>query len=302
MRVLFASMATVGHTYPLIPLALALRDAGHEVHFAVGDEMHPELTRLGLRPFRPGLVFGDIYAEDIAPELERVLPDLVISGWAVPEVFGEARRRAFPVLWHGFGRMFPAGIGLARPEGGRHLDICPPSLQDEDFTADRILLRPVPHAAPGEMPPRTHEKLIYVTFGTVFGNEDLLAAATAGLGRLDAQVVVAGPDRWLPQAEVIKQADVVVHHGGSGTMLAALAAGVPQVVLPQGADQFGNAKALVDRGAAVQPDAVSAEAIAESARLLLVDGAHREAAGQVAEEIRHMPSPKEVADSLANVV
>ncbi|KJK33743.1 glycosyl transferase [Lentzea aerocolonigenes] len=300
MRVLFASMATVGHTYPLIPLALALRDAGHEVCFAVGDEMHPELNRLGLRPFRPGLVFGEIYAEDIAPELERVLPDLVICGWAVPEVFREARRRAFPVLWHGFGRMFPEGIGLARPQGGRHLDICPPSLQDKGFTAGRILLRPVPHATPGEMPQRTHEKLIYVTFGTVFGNEDLLAAATAGLGQLDAQVVVAGPGRWLPQAEVIKQADVVVHHGGSGTMLAALAAGVPQVVLPQGADQFGNATALVERGAAVQ--AVSADAIAESARLLLVDGAHREAAGQLAEEIRHMPSPQEVADSLADVV
>ena len=167
---------------------------------------------------------------------------------------------------------------------------------------DRILLRPVPHATPGEVPARTHEKLILVTFGTVFGGQDLLATAVAGLGRLDAQVVVAAPGRWLPQAEVIRQADVVVHHGGSGTMLAALASGVPQVVLPQGADQFGNALALVEAGAAVRPDAVSAEAIAESARLLLADGRYREAAGQVAEEIRHMPSPKEVADSLADVV
>jgi UDP:flavonoid glycosyltransferase YjiC (YdhE family) len=198
--------------------------------------------------------------------------------------------------------MFPDGIGLARPEAGRHLDICPPSLQDKGFTEDRILVRPVPHAAPGEMPARTHEKLIYVTFGTVFGGGDLLATAVAGLERLDAQVVVAAPGRWLPQAEVIRQADVVVHHGGSGTMLAALASGVPQVVLPQGADQFGNAQALVEAGAAVRPDAVSAEAIAESARLVLADGPHREVAGQLAEEIRHMPSPEEVADSLVDVV
>ncbi len=302
MRVLFASMATVGHTYPLIPLAVALRATGHEVHFAVGEEMHPELDRLGLRPFRPGLVFGEIYAEDIAPELERLLPDLVISGWAVPEVFREARRRAFPVLWHGFGRMFPDGIGLARPEGGRHLDICPPSLQDKGFTDDRVLLRPVPHAAPGEVPARTHEKLVYVTFGTVFGDDDMIATAVAGLGRLDVQVVVATPGRWLPQAEVIKQADVVVHHGGSGTMLTALAEGVPQVVLPRGADQFGNAKALVAAGAAVRPDALGAEAVAECARLVLEDGRYRESAGRIAEEIRHMPSPEEVADSLADVV
>ena len=314
MRVLFASMATVGHTYPLIPLALALSNAGHEVHFAVGDEMHPELDRLGLRPFRPGLVFGEIYAEDIAPELERVLPDLVISGWAVPEVFAEARRRAFPVWWHGFGRMFPDGIGLARPVG-RHLDICPPSLQDKGFLDDRVLVRPVPHGTPGEVPERTREKLIYLTLGTTFGTQDALATAVAGLGRLDAQVVVAAPrvrladlppnvtvHPWLPQAEVIRQADVVVHHGGSGTMLAALAAGVPQVVLPQGADQFGNAEALAAAGAGVRPEAMSAEAVAESARLWLVDGSYREAAGQVAQEIRHMPSPEEVADKLPDVV
>ncbi|MGI5505449.1 glycosyltransferase [Lentzea sp. CA-135723] len=315
MRVLFASMATVGHTFPMIPLALALRDAGHEVHFAVGDDMHNELDRLGLKPFRPGMVFGEIYAEDIAPELERVLPDLVISGWAVPEVFAEARRRAFPVLWHGFGRMFADGIGLARPAAGRHLDICPPSLQDKDFVQDRLLLRPVAHQMPGEMPRRTHEKLIYLTLGSVFGTRDALLPAIAGLARLDAQVVVAAPKaclthvppnvtvhQWLPQVEVIRQADLVVHHGGSGTMLAALAEGVPQVVLPQGADQTGNAHALVASGAAVWPEAVSADAIAESARLVLGDGAFGEAAGQVAREIRHMPSPEEVADRLAEVV
>ncbi len=36
MRVLFASVASVGDTYPLIPLAIAAQDAGHEVHFAAG--------------------------------------------------------------------------------------------------------------------------------------------------------------------------------------------------------------------------------------------------------------------------
>ncbi|KOV84327.1 glycosyltransferase [Nocardia sp. NRRL S-836] len=316
MRLLFASMSTVGHTYPLLPLAIAARDAGHEVHFAVGTEMHEVLATLGLRPFRPGQVFGEIYAEDIAPELERLLPDLVISGWAVPEVAAEARRRGFPVLWHGFGRMFADGIGLVKPNGGRHLDICPPSLQDREFLpADRIPVRPVPFSPPGPVPRRDRETLIYLTLGTVFGRQEVLAAAVEGLGRLDAQVVVAAPHvrldglpdnvslhPWLSQAEVIRQADVVVHHGGSGTMLGALVAGVPQVVLPQGADQFGNAQALVEAGLAARPEALCADAIAEGARLVLRDRAYREAAAQVAEEIRHMPSPEEVADSLADVV
>ncbi|MFI6101486.1 glycosyltransferase [Lentzea sp. NPDC051213] len=317
MRVIFASMASVGHTYPLIPLAVAMREAGHEVHFAVGEEMHRVLGKLGLRPFRPGFVFGEIYAEDIAPELERLLPDLVIGEWAVPEVVSEARRRGFSALWHGFGRMFPDNIGFVKPVGGRHVDICPPSLQDRAFLGeDRIPLRPVPFSPPGEVPVRTAGKLIYLTLGTAFGTRELLAEAVVGLGKLtDAQVVVAAPrveltavppnvtvHPWLPQAEVLRYADVVVHHGGSGTMLGALAAGVPQVVLPQGADQFGNAAALVSAGAAVRPEAFSAGLIAESARLLLVDSSYREAAGQVAREIRHMPSPAVVADMLADVV
>lgn len=44
MRVLFASLASVGHTYPLIPLAIAARDAGHEVHFAAGEGVHAPLA------------------------------------------------------------------------------------------------------------------------------------------------------------------------------------------------------------------------------------------------------------------
>ncbi|SES51230.1 glycosyltransferase [Lentzea flaviverrucosa] len=301
----------------MIPLAQALHKAGHEVHFAVGEEMHPVLGKLGLRPFRPGLVFGEIYAGDIAQELERLLPDLVIGGWAVPEVVSEARRRGFPALWHGFGRMFPDGIGLVRPTGGRHLDICPPSLQDANFLGEeRIPLRAVPFSPPGDVPVRTAGKLIYLTLGTAFGTRELLAEAVVGLGKVPkAQVVVAAPHvalgnvppnvtvyPWLPQAEVLRYADVAVHHGGSGTMLGALAAGVPQVVLPQGADQFGNADALVAAGAALRPAAFSAGPIADCVRRLLVDSSYREAAGQIAREIRHTPSPEEVADSLADVV
>ena len=42
---------------------------------------------------------------------------------------------------------------------------------------------------------------------------------------------------------------LVVSHGGAGTMLGAAAHGVPQVVLPQAADHFRNAHALVSANA-----------------------------------------------------
>jgi len=84
MRVLFASLASVGHTYPLIPLAIAVRDAGHEVHFAAGEQVHGPLASNGLRPFRPADSFYEIYAEDLEPELARLRPDLVVHEWGLP--------------------------------------------------------------------------------------------------------------------------------------------------------------------------------------------------------------------------
>jgi UDP:flavonoid glycosyltransferase YjiC (YdhE family) len=319
MRVLFVSLASVGHTYPLIPLAVAAREAGHEVHFAAGEHVHAPLAANGLRPFRPADAFYEVYAEDLAPELARLRPDLVVHEWGVPDAAVAAERAGIPGLWHGFGRMFPAGIGLARPAGGRpHLDICPPSLQDEDFlaTEDRIALRPVPYSAPADLPAwEGHGPLVYVTLGTAFGTPELLRTVIDGLAGLGVRVLVATgrvgveqlgdlPDNvraqpWVPQAELLPHVDVVVHHGGSGTTLGALAAGAPQLVLPQGADQFANADALTASGAALCLTEPSVDTVAESVRTLVArDGSARDAARVLAEEIAGMPAPAEVAAAL----
>ncbi|WP_459708360.1 glycosyltransferase [Actinophytocola sp. KF-1] len=317
MRLLFAGLASAGHTYPLIPLAVAAREAGHEVRFAAGEAVHQVLAASDLRPFRPAEACYDIYAEDIAPDLARLRPDLVIHGWGVPGVAAAARDAGIPGLWHGFGRMFPDGIGLDRPLGTGlpHLDICPPSLQDKDFAAaeQRITLRPVPHRETGE---RFPGPLIYLTLGTAFGTAELLTTVLEGLAMLRARVVVATgrvrpeelgdvPENvitraWVAQAELIPHADLVVHHGGSGTTLGALAAGVPQLVLPQGADQFANADALVASGAALRllPDEVSTAAVATCAATLRRESGFRDAARALADEIARMPSPAEVVARL----
>ncbi|MET8356212.1 glycosyltransferase [Micromonospora sp. NPDC005171] len=331
MRVLFASLASVGHTYPLIPLAIAARKAGHEVHFAAGPEVHAPLVAHGLRPFRPGDAFYEVYAEDLEPELARLRPDLVVHEWGLPGAAVAAHRAGIPGLWHGFGRMFPEGIGLELPTrnaevvGRPHLDIWPPSLQDKDFLATerRIELRPVAFSAPDPLPERvsrrTSRPLIYLTLGTAFGTPELLLTAIAGLATLDVEVVVAAgrvpleqlgeiPDhvsvhQWVSQAELLPLVDLVVHHGGSGTTLGALAAGVPQLMLPQGADQFANADTLAAAGVALRllPGEVDAGAIAEQAHRLLPqhgNAEQRDAVRAVAEEIAAMPSPAAVARRL----
>ncbi|MEV4630022.1 glycosyltransferase [Micromonospora sp. NPDC049523] len=331
MRVLFASLASVGHTYPLIPLAIAARDAGYEVHFAAGEDVHAPLAANGLRPFRPADSFYEIYAEDLEPELARLKPDLVVHEWGLPGAAVAAARAGIPGIWHGFGRMIPEGIGFDLPTrnteapGRPHVDICPPSLQDKHFVAteERLVLRPVPYSAPAALPagtsPRGSKPLIYLTLGTAFGTAELLGTAIEGLATLDARVVVAAgrvrPEQlgdlpgnvtvqtWSPQADLLPYVDVVVHHGGSGTTLGALGVGAPQLFLPQGADQFANADAVSAAGAGLclLPDEVSAEAVAEHVRELLPrhgHTGHHEAARTIAEEIARMPSPDEVARQL----
>lgn len=89
-------------------------------------------------------------------------------------------------------------------------------------------------------------------------------------------------------------------HGGSGTVLAALGMAIPQLCLPQAADQFINAAAVARSGAglAIPPGQVDPAAVGDAVQRLLDDAAFRRAARLVADEIASMPSPDEVAGVL----
>ena len=74
----------------------------------------------------------------------------------------------------------------------------------------------------------------------------------AALGNSRANVHV---EQWLPLAPLLPRCAAVLCHAGTGTTLAALAAGLPLVLVPQGADQFDNAQACERAGAARVLDA-----------------------------------------------
>jgi UDP:flavonoid glycosyltransferase YjiC (YdhE family) len=159
---------------------------------------------------------------------------------------------------------------------------------------------------------------VYVTLGTVvFGATEAFNATLAAVADLDVDVLIAvGPEgdpeaveqrnarihveRFVDQARVIPLVDVVVHHGGSGTALAATAAGLPQVVMPQGADQFQNAELLARIGVAraVLPGTTE-EVLATYLRDVLTDPQMKQTATRLADEIARMPSPADVAEQLA---
>lgn len=213
-------------------------------------------------------------------------------------------------------------------EANAYLDICPPSLQDASASepGERIPLRPVAPVGPTDVLPRwvasvRSRPLVYLTLGTyVSGHVGALRAAAAGLATLDVDALVTvGPDgdpsalgplpgsvrveRFVPQGVLLRHVDAVAHHGGSGTMLGALAHGIPQLLLPHGADQFVNAQALVDSGAGrcLLPEQITPESVAGAVQALLSDPGYRAAARGIATEIAAMPVPAQTVSKLARL-
>ena len=127
---------------------------------------------------------------------------------------------------------------------------------------------------------------VYVTLGTVFNDaRTLFGVILEGLRDEPVNVIVtvgkasdpaalgAQPpsvhvERYLPQTQLFSRCDAIVSHGGSGTMLSALAAGLPLLSIPQGADQFRNAERCrtAGVGSALWPHEVSAGAVRQSVR------------------------------------
>jgi UDP:flavonoid glycosyltransferase YjiC (YdhE family) len=83
-------------------------------------------------------------------------------------------------------------------------------------------------------------------------------------------------------------------------MLGALAHGLPQLLLPHGADQFMNAQALLDAGAGrrLLPEQITAESVANAVGALLGDPVYRAAARGIAGEIAAMPAPAQTVSKL----
>jgi UDP:flavonoid glycosyltransferase YjiC (YdhE family) len=97
----------------------------------------------------------------------------------------------------------------------------------------------------------------------------------------------------IPQATLLPHCQAAVIHGGAGTMLGALAASLPLLFLPQGADQHSNADRVVAAGAArtLLRNEVTAPAVRESVAVLLGEPGYRLAAERIAAEIAAMPPP-----------
>ena len=143
----------------------------------------------------------------------------------------------------------------------------------------------------------------------------VLQRATTALGELPVRgLVTTGPAIQVesidappnvtvveraPHSEVLRHAAAVVTHAGHGTVIKALAAGVPVVALPLGRDQLDNAARVVHHGAGLKlkPKA-SPEAIAGAVRRVLGEPSYaagaRRLAAAISEETAHDQAVEEL--------
>jgi MGT family glycosyltransferase len=158
--------------------------------------------------------------------------------------------------------------------------------------------------------PSSGRSLVYGTLGTVFNLEsgDLLERLAVALDRRDRDALLTvGPhvdvdrlaaatpnvriESFADHSEVFRRAAAVVFHGGSGTLVDALALGVPVVVLPMGADQPDNADRCAELGVGIVLDALTAntDEIATSIDRVIDEPSFAAAATAIADEARQQP-------------
>jgi UDP:flavonoid glycosyltransferase YjiC (YdhE family) len=195
----------------------------------------------------------------------------------------------------------------------------PASLDPSPFPATVRYRQPGTARGPDRLPPwwpaHPDLPLVYVTFGTVLGYMSTASivyrSALDAVGGLDARVLLtvghhfheAGAslepvppnvrvEAWVDQSLVLRDASVVVCHGGSGTVLGSLAAGVPLVVWSRFADQHTNGRLVHDAGAGILVG--EAAEIADAVRQVQSTPSYRLVAARLAAEMAAAPTAAEV--------
>jgi UDP:flavonoid glycosyltransferase YjiC (YdhE family) len=201
---------------------------------------------------------------------------------------------------------------------------CPVALQPSAPGASTVLpVRPGTHPGPSGGTDRSVDADAYVGFGTVptFADDarNLVAAARSCTSRgLRTLVTTTNADiagRLIEECgdmvavrafaslpHVFGTCSVVVCHGGAGTVLAALGAGVPLVVVRKSApSQVRMAEACARAGVGAAADG-NPDSIDAAVQLVLATPTYRERAQVVAREIAAMPEPAALVPALETLV
>jgi UDP:flavonoid glycosyltransferase YjiC (YdhE family) len=381
MRILFTTAPGMGHLLPLLPVARAARDRGHEVVIGGGASLATIIESAGFRhetmgPATIGELFRGlpdmssipprqrvlismpkVFCEGVAPAMadgvsalvELWRPDVIVhedmefGSWAVAEQAEIPHLTVQTTAWRPWIRdlatdaLEPLGRRFRLADDDRPAQIMgqaffttrPASLRDPAMPLPEVTaeLRPIADdrlaggdgMADDPFPPGDGRPRIAITLGTV-NNAQLglmhtlvdgavaaegqvivaLGADPASLGAVPAGVVVHA---YIPMSTLLPAADLVAYHGGSGTMLAALAAGTPMVIVPLAADQPDNGDRAEAAGVAriLPPDAGPAT-VSEAIEAVVADPSYRRRSSEIAAEIAAMPGPEAAVDRIESIV
>jgi UDP:flavonoid glycosyltransferase YjiC (YdhE family) len=282
---------------------------GHPLFCRIAEIMADGTVAIA-ETWRPDLIVQDPFAAPALIAAQRLGVPTVAHHFGM----GIPIERVREMIYLPLTDLFTRFNASASAEWNASIDFIPPSMRRAPVAADTWATRYVPFNGGGQLPPwaqarnAENQPRVLVTLGTVvphLAGMSPIAWVTDAARTVDAEFVLATGDAdvsslgdlprnvrpagWVPLNALLPTCDAIIHHGGSGSTFTALAMAVPQLVVPQGADQFFNAEAVRARGVGLVPS--EADRTPETVSALLSDESLRANARDVRNEIAAMPSP-----------
>ena len=395
-RFLFTTTAGYGHFHPLVPFALALKDAGHEVAFAAPAHLQPAVETAGFDFFAAGgdreqdpefqQLMAQLRTMPPGPESERAIFDQIFTGvnprLMVPGLVEACQTWRADMLVRESAEF--GAVIAAEHLGLPYADVCPGAYlngiimfeqganENLDPIRQRWGLAPDPTleslhrylmiayspptfatadiGMPGAYPATTaffrpqffdqagHETVpawvssmpaqptIYVTLGTEANTmpgfyPGVLQTIIAGLREKAVNLIVTlGRDkdpadfgsqpanvhieRYIPQSLILPHCDLMVMHGGSNSLLQALDAGLPMVVVPLIADQFFNGAAIraLQLGQVIDLEHLTPDKVWTAVWEVLQDPAYRRNIAGMQSEMHALPKLPQAVERVEQIV
>jgi hypothetical protein len=276
------------------------------------------------RRWRPDLIIHDLLSlEGLLAAKVTGVPSVLHLWGPVGTAEDEPGLDLLPVDYsRAFGRY---GLGAMSFGHVDHvIDPCPASLRPP-VSSPRLPVRYVPYNGPGQMPAWLLEPPARPRVCIVWGNSAtkifgpasfIVPTIIDALADLDIEIVLPGhtqdagalaelpptvrPVDYAPLSLLLPTCDVAVHYGGAGCAMTSVAAGVPQMIIPTGFDQYAIARRIAAAGAAIDiPNHAAGRAALRAAVVrLLGEPGYRDAAARLRRETLDRPAPADLVPVL----
>jgi UDP:flavonoid glycosyltransferase YjiC (YdhE family) len=314
-----AELSAVFETLPRLTLEEANTVVMRDVFAGIDARAALPGMAAAVREWRPDLVLRETaeFASYVVAEqydIPHVHVAIALEGLAA---------FAYPLLDGALDRL-GSRLGVAGLRRAPTLSFVPPTLEDPGSTGghvDHVVHRFSQELRPADGPVLPGDwgdadrPLVYATLGTVAAGVGLFPtlyrAVVDAVADLPVRVLLtigegADPDQlrplptnvhvegFWPQDAVMSEAAGMIGHGGFGTTMSGLKAGVPMVVVPLFAlDQHLNARAVdrVSAGVALDGGPEAVDGLQAALVRILDDPSYRAGAQSVAAEMASLPAP-----------